>query len=517
MALANFFDKAALGASQILNSFNREEFEGHLMKNKVGIAFDETAANSIEANATLDLLVRLTARLYPDLQIIDQKSKNSKLATELEECAKSINPQINLSRKTSPNICVVVGATRFENKNCKCLYIGSDGWLAKFSTNGPVGSGNSIIPFGAGAAACFGAANLFRTVFKHQLKKANCDESFAISLFDYSLTNIDAKDTGPSIDKVKLDPTLLVGIGAIGNATIWTLGQIKSLNGELQVIDAQNIDLSNLQRYVLSNQSHFNNQELKVSIAKKYLSKTKLKVIEQPSTWQEYIKSNHNVKLKKIAICVDSAQDRILVQASLPKKIFNAWTQPSSLGVSRHLNFIKYPCLMCLYIPDQKKKSRSEIISESLGIPQFERLVRGYLAMDKPIDRPILEIISTAKNIPIDTLVQYEGNSMEIFYSDLICGGTMLRLAPNSQYSEIEVPSPFESALAGILLAVEIIIDAGKLRNNELPTLARFNLLRPISKHILEIQHKHQSGRCICQDPIFIESYSRKWLEPLKI
>ena len=77
--------------------------------------------------------------------------------------------------------------------------------------------------------------------------------------------------------------------------------------------------------------------------------------------------------------------------------------------------------------------------------------------------------------------------------------------------TKAEVPSAFESALAGILLASEIVIDVTQLRKTPIPSISRINLLRPISKYINENQTKHHLGRCICQDDDFRDVYLEKW------
>lgn len=511
MGMGNFFDKAALGAAQILKGFDRKNFEEILMNQRIGIVFDKVAAESHEGRATLDLLVRLTARLYPNLQIINLNDNNVKLLKKLEECAKSINPEINLSKSEEATINLIVGNTTYQTgKNTK-FYIGSDEWIAKLSTTKPVGSVNSNNPFGAGAAACFGAANVFRMVFKNQLTKGECDKDFSVSLFDYIKSNTYLKNNGPKLDKIHLDETQLIGIGAIGNSVIWALGNIPGLIGKLEIIDNQEIDLTNLQRYVLASQGDVNKS--KVILAKEFMSNSQLTIKEQPYSWEKYVQNRKDWLIKKVAVCVDSAKDRIIVQSSLPKKIFNAWTQPASIGVSRHLDFINNACIVCLYLPDSKKKNKSEMIAESLGLSEHEPLIRRFIATQTPVDEMILSLVSNANSIPLNELEGYKGKHMEIFYSEVVCGGVLMRLNPNAQeIPEIEVPSAFESALAGILLASEIIIDAGNLRNKNLPSISKFNLLRPLSSYLLEDQHKHHSLRCICQDPIFQKSYKKKWL-----
>lgn len=510
MGLAKFFDKAALSAAQILKGFERKKFEEHLNKYCIGIAFDSDAAASNEGIATLDLLVRLISRLYPVLQLIDLDKKNLDFLEQLKSCALSINSNISLPSNKTPTICIVVGNTKYVKKGCKTLYLGSDGWVAKFSEKGPMGSGISSNPIGAGASACFGAANLFKLVFEDQLHRATVDNDFSLSLFDFVKSDRPLKDSGPAIDHILLNNTQIVGLGAIGNAVLWTLGHCPSLKGNIDLIDHQDIDLSNLQRYVLATEADIAKQ--KVHVAKQYLKNSKLSITEKPYTWQEYIQQKEHKELNRIALCVDSAKDRIIVQSSLPKKIFNAWTQPGSLGVSRHYNFLKDPCICCLYMPDEKKKSYSELIAESFGLMPQERLLRSYIATQKPVDRIILDLISESKGIPIEDLLPFEGKYMEVFYSEVVCGGVLMKLENKSEsIPQIEVPSAFESALAGILLAAEIIIDAGNIERETIPTLSRFHLLKSLNYPVLEVQTKHHSGRCICQDQIFKEVYIEKW------
>ena len=258
MALANFFDKAALGAAQVLKAFDRKRFEQILGQNKIGIVFDNMAARSHEGRATLDLIVRLTARLYPDLQIFDISNENNEYQKKLEECAVLINPAINLSKSEPTSINIIVGNTEYVNSANGNFYIGSDGWIAKLSTTKPMGCGDSQNPFGAGASACFGAANAFRMVFKDQLLKGDCDKDFSLSIFDFVKSNDIVQNNGPNIDNIFIDETHIVGIGAIGNAVIWALANIPNLTGELVIIDHQEIELSNLQRYSLANQHDIN-------------------------------------------------------------------------------------------------------------------------------------------------------------------------------------------------------------------------------------------------------------------
>src|SRR5205807_1881736 len=99
-----------------------------------------------------------------------------------------------------------------------------------------VGCGNSRLPFAAAAAACLAAGNVFRTVFRDQIQHADLDREVEWSLVqDISAIQTTTKDLG----EVDLGETFLVGLGAIGSATTWTLARMSDLVGDLHLIDPE--------------------------------------------------------------------------------------------------------------------------------------------------------------------------------------------------------------------------------------------------------------------------------------
>ena len=82
------------------------------------------------------------------------------LARSLSRHARSINPAIEIGAELEQaTVCLGVGDTAAAAA-VPTIYLGSDGWVARLSSTEPVGSGRTTNPFGAGAAACFGAAEL---------------------------------------------------------------------------------------------------------------------------------------------------------------------------------------------------------------------------------------------------------------------------------------------------------------------------------------------------------------------
>ncbi len=182
MALANFFAKSALSAAEIIQGASVDFLARHLDSQIVGIAFDSEAAESAEGRCTLGLLVNLLARFYPKLAIVDLDGRNGDFARALGSHASGINPNIEIQAGSDGvAVMIVVGATRAIAPTV--FYAGSDGWIAKFAVGGPAGCGRSALGFGAGMAACIGAANVFRAVFRRELA-SDTDDDLAISLID---------------------------------------------------------------------------------------------------------------------------------------------------------------------------------------------------------------------------------------------------------------------------------------------------------------------------------------------
>lgn len=514
MALANFFDKTALGSAQVLAGFDRTEFEKTLLGNPVEIVFDKNGWSSSEGSMTLDLLTRLLARLYPSLVFRNPDGTGCDFLKKLEQLAMSINPKIKLD-EGSGTVIVVVGNIAQNMKGRPVFYLGSKNWTSFFSIKGPVTSHDFINSFGAGAAACFGAANVFREIFKKQLLYGHVDTDFTMSMFSFKKNG--NPDEDPILNSCAITDTTLAGVGAVGNAFLWTLSNLDAA-GNLDIVDHQQVDLSNLQRYVLTDQTSITKD--KVEYVTEFFKSSRLTFTKKPFTWQEYVQERNNWQLQRVAVAVDSVEDRIAIQGALPQKIFNAWTQPEALGVSRHLHFLDDPCLVCLYLPSGKRKSRSEEVAENLGLlgPQNELIIRGYLAQNKPVDAHLIGLIVVAKNVQSSELMKYVGSNINVFHSEVACGGVLMNLAKDTgdNNTMLQVPSAFESALAGIMLAAEIVIDCNNMMRAQ-PTVTRFNLMRPVSDYLLEEYQKHASGKCICKDKHFRNAYRNKYVTPHQI
>ncbi|WP_317898933.1 E2 ligase fold family C protein [Aurantibacillus circumpalustris] len=518
MAIAKYFSKDLLAINQLINS-SQDSLEKILSSTKVGIGFDKNGAETKEGAFALDLITRLLARLYPNLSIIDLSKSNGKKVSALHKLAKNINSNIGLTDTLDDlDVLIVAGQTNKKPKiKGKLLFIGSDNWIGNFSLNGTISFGDSNNPFGPGVAACIGAANLFRVVFHEFFQDKGLDKNLTFSPLTCS---IDDSIHNPKLKSVDLKDVSIVGIGAIGNGAIWALSKLENLTGSLNLIDSEKVSISNLQRYVMFDENDI--EQKKVEVALKKFSSPKLKVNLHFGNWSSYLKERGDYNVHVVGVAIDNKKDRIGIQSSLPRKIINSYTEANLLGISRHNEFGVTACLACGYIPTQQERNYISEVAENCNIPQYVNLVKDYLNLDIPVETPriqntgsILDVIAQANTIQRGELDQFHGKKISQFYSEFVCGGISLSLSNSSRISNVDAPLAFQSAMAGILLAAEIIIDAGGYRNSPIKQVTHIHPLNIFNKnnpfnHQLK---RDDTGRCVCSDNVFINQYKAKWQE----
>ena len=509
MALANFFDKAAVAAAQALQGLDYASLTESLKARVVGLAFDDRALTRPEGKLAFELAINLLARLYPRLIIIPASGRAEEAVENFISIAHSINPDIEIGEDGATAAAILaVGETEVKT-TAPVVYMGSEGWVARISSRGPVGSGDSLNPFGAGAAACFGAANIFRLLFGAHLREGKVDTAFSLSLLDYDPQA--PKPYNPPLKSIGLGESYLVGLGAVGNGALWALAKTPELTGVLHLIDHESVELSNLQRYVLTTQGEVD--ESKVLLAAKQFADTKVEARPHKQKWGEYLRNVSAWNFERIAVAVDNAEDRQAIQAALPKWVVNAWTQPGDLGVSRHGFLGDDACLTCLYFPNEMGKHLDQIVASAIGLPEAYLEVRALLHTNAPIGRDLVMRAASAMGVPLEPLLPFESEPICVFYARAICGGAVLRLGGTvgGSHRMAAVPLAFQSALAGIMLAAELVAHAGGLRSVAFPATTKIDLLRPLGSHLSLHIRKHRSGYCICQDKDYIKAYREKY------
>lgn len=510
MPLAPFFDKAALAASHVLRGLDRAQFEHILEDSPIALAFDASVNTCSEARVALDLCANLLARLYPTIVLAPIGDNVDAVLSDIQKTIKGINTdvrlEVNASLSERPvSATIVVGEMVFATA-APAFYVGSNGWIALFSTSCPMPSGRSNNPFGAAAAACFAVANVFRHVFRESLQSESDSEIAFCTLHHVSHSAADC--SGPTLS-VDLGNAHLIGAGAIGNAFIWALVRVGDVRGTLHVVDPERVALADLQRYVLTQMDHVSME--KTALAESCLPEGSGMLIRGHSAlWGQYLAQRATPwRLDGVALAVDSARDRYSTQAALPRQIYNAWTQTGDLGISRH-RFGETACVMCLYLPTDKQKNEDQLVAEAIGLPNRVIEVRVLLHNGVPVGETLVRDIATALSLPADELVPFASLALRQFYSQVICGGVSLRLQKKGDgagsRTDTHVPMAFQSALAGVLLAATLCADSAGLPVPR-ETKTAIDLLRPLGTDVLVPVARDGTGRCICHDRDFLEFF----------
>lgn len=509
MGLAPFFDRARQSAAQVLRDIDADAFERRLGEVVVTLAFDAQAATSAEGLASLDMAARLIARLYPRVRVRSLDGDDA-LADELIELMRTINPNLEIVAETGTElqVAVVAGGTKLETD--ATVYMGSDRWIARVSTVAPVQSGGSPNPFAAGAAACIAMANVFRAVFALWIAKPGLDGDVTFSLLNFEMGDLAANnDLRGGLD---LGLVQLVGVGAIGNAFVWAMSRLRGVKGKLHLIDHETIDLTNLQRYLLTAMTDVDAS--KVALAASVLKDCGIEAQTFATTWAGYVVQVGHHRFDRVAVALDTVRDRVQVQSSLPRRVYNAWTQAGDLGISRHGFDGNEACLACLYLPTGKRRNEDEIVAEELGFRTQEQIlrVRAMLHLGMPVEEPFVREIAANIGANVDALLPFSDLPLRAFRQKAICGNAILRAADGAS-PELEVPMAFQSALAGVMLAAEIVASTPEVRTAQPATRSVVDLMRALPGRISfpMLKRPPRPIRCICQDPDYISVYRAKY------
>jgi hypothetical protein len=495
MAIADYYARSALAASQVLAGFDEERIRAALDSVRVGVAIGTDAANCTEGRAIVDLIIRLLARLYPTL-VVRCEIGAQDAASDAMSLARKINPNIDFV--SDPTIEIAIGAALPCAGGWPRIFVGSNGWNAFVGTKESRTLGSSQNPFGAGAAACFAAANLFRWVFQGGEASLDKDSTFSV------LQNEQRQASDAPLEG-SLGEIVLVGVGAIGNAAGWALSRLP-MEGVLHIVDHQVIDLGNLQRYVLADRS--DEAGIKAEVVARYFQGN---VQSKPHALNfENFVASKGYAWPRMILALDSSRDRRATQASLPQWIANAWTQPGDLGVSSH-DFLDGACVSCLYLAGHALENEDAIIASALGIPEQLMHIRTLLHNGDGIPRVLLDSIAMAHAIPIDRLLPFEGRPLRNLYTEGFCGGAVIPLgAVGTPRQEIHVPLAHQSALAGLLLVATAVRHALGL-NRSGTHVTRIDVMRPLGSHLTQPAAKDRRGICICQDADYRDVYKSKY------
>lgn len=502
-----------------------------LLRNSIGLEkFLAETSVSLEAPPGIEehpaqlagflLTANICARTYPRLRFIAPP----RLLDECASLALKINPLCDVDKGGgSESTSLYWGGAKASAATVAIAPVGWDVMINSQNLSG-LQPANALTSMAAGA---IGANEIFRRVFANFLPSSTHKET--TSGFNI-LTLAGPDQTLPNLpEEIDIGVVHLVGAGAIGQAFLHALSAVAA-RGTLVVIDPQTITLSNLQRYILAGDSDIGLS--KVVVAETALKGSTISVMGQQSSWE--LNSRERSSASTLCVAVDTEALRVAIQASLPRRIYNAWTQPADIGWSRHESFGEDPCLACLYWPTRARPNYHELIARALR--EHELRVLAYLSSSIPIDLPLLrgqipqllnltippeaeiwlsrsllEDVALRFALSSDDVQLWKAKTLIDLYHEGICGGALIRHENADLSAEVSVPLPQQSALAGIMLAVELLVsNCPELAPYRHPSMeARLDLLAGFPQ--IAARPRVPTRNCICSDVDFLARYAAKW------
>jgi hypothetical protein len=486
VAFAPFFERVygALGGHLAVS---RESLTSVLENVTVGIRIGRNPGQNDLWIA--ELSTNLLARLYPRLAI----SGSEKHCSEFREVALKINPNIEITKDAPGHTSICVGSAVDDD----AIFPRASGWVASVQ-HVPSKTGGPSNPYAAGIAAAMGCAELFRRVFL----KTGAEQDVSLSLLKFD------KNTGDNLELKPMDVgnVLFVGVGAVGNAALWAIGRHTKIEGRFWLVDPEKVELSNLQRYVLTAYSDVG--RLKVQLGEAAVAATGLLVEINECALDQFTDLHSSSDIPTTVITIDNMDGRRSAQALLPRLIVNGWTGDQALGASWHLFSRDAACLACLYHPHGQGASATDQAAKAFGL-EPDRAALLWVTR-KPLSDEDIRTAAHTLGVDEEVLVAWRGKPLGELYTDVVCGAVPLDVKGVGRLEM--VPLAHQSAMAGIFAAAELLKrtqpELAALSQTE-PLISWDNVLQ--STPAIWTKPRAREPGCICGDADYQKVYQKKW------
>lgn len=515
MALPTFIGRVSNAVGAVAG-IPRERLLSILEGEVVRLEFTDAVADHQPLADAAHLIANLAARLYPTIELAGP----DRVVEECGEIASGINPDIDLQAAPSSRSPHVL---RFGPNGGFCsdgVSVQPSGWSVYVDRDPP--HEEPPVSFAALGAACVGAAELFRTVFAPYLGPRGRKERQPGAL---DLLTLEEPRPDPSLSRevdfsaLDLGSLHLAGAGAIGQACVLALAACGA-RGEMTVVDPEAVELSNLQRYVLTTIEDVN--ESKADLAAKVLATGGWRATPVETVWGADAQSDPGRRC--VLVALDSAAGRLGVAAGLHARTYNAFTQPADLGWSRHELFGSEPCLACLYYPDRRRPSEDELVAQALHQPRLR--VLSYFATNAPVGVPlpgvaeaagmpappdaarwtsvsILEDLVRSGRLAESEASEWAARTIGQLYTEGLCGGGVVSF-DGTLHDQAVVPLAHQSALAGVMLALlPVAATVPELRARRPSAIeGRIDLNRGLPQVVA--RPRTRTHGCICSDTAYV-------------
>ena len=409
--------------------------------------------------------------------------------------------------KEKADLTIVFGNKKISTK--KAYYISSSGWSIYISHIQPCKWKNFIEnPLSAFYVGALMVGEIFKYLIKDYVKVDLLNE------FIYDFIH-HGKENQPILEP-KLpnyfDLNLaIIGCGAVGQAIGLALKELE-IRGKIIHIDYDVIDQSNLQRYPLAFKENVG--RLKTEQLSSYLvnnGNLLLNSFEINTEFRIAISEyNINTRIEDVFISVDNKRARLDLQATLPKMIWNVWTDTNEktlrYGFGKHDFQDIYECIACAYYPDGEIPKQIELNSKLLGLSEKEikkRIKNGDKFKEKDLNY-LFENFTVPQN-QVQNLKRLIGTPIkDALHGE--CGVFNVKLSEKHE----PTPAPHVPTLAGVNAVIQYVlskIDSEKYGRNIF--IGEYDAFSYPNENCMI--KKKRNKNCVCNDEIYQQAYRKKW------
>jgi len=434
------------------------------------------------------------------------------LLLSLKTMHKSVKPPVKLfinQRRSSTGFACHITIGSGEPLPMEGLWVGCNNWVAAISPVEAQDLSDLINPVGAYAVATLAASEAWKRILLplqneiRSMKITPMDKPLFFSTLDYSQRSDGPNPTLP--EDADIGRLTIVGLGAGGGAAGFTLASLPGLRGLINLIEPDEVELSNLNRYVFADNTDVTQKRPKVDCVRDLFGRNpRIRV----KTWFKPYSEINNDLIKEdhchVIAAVHSHNARYEIQYETPKVLWDGGATDQGDFFIWRIILGETQCMFCKHPRTQgePEREKAEQLSKLLGL-EPEIWLRKATNNEVFTEEEIKMIERRFNGRKLDFDIPRLGQRYSGWFTNQ-CGRLEL-----PELDE-EIPIPFAPVMAGILLAGEAMKERffpdhvlrGYYWNN---LTARFN------PHILPRQRAPKEDCTFCKDPIFLEQYKRRW------
>ncbi|MGH2899990.1 MAG: ThiF family adenylyltransferase, partial [Solirubrobacteraceae bacterium] len=335
------------------------------------------------------------------------------------------------------------------------IHVDGSGWISYVGTEPPATlPDETTVTIGPLSAACRAASRVYQRLLGDLLTTEPAAPRSWWNALTLQPLDTAPEHVGPSLHAPAID-ALLMGAGSIGGATVYALARTPDVTGRLDIIDPQTLEARNALKALLARHQDVTAGASKAHVAARELAGLAgLTVNPEPVTLAQWVAARPADQPLPVVLCaVDSIAARRELQDHGPLDVLNAACGDLDATVSAHRTD-DGPCVYCLHIENvlDGESTRMRIIARDTGIP--ERTVAELLTRSVPLTATHLRAIEQHRGVPSGALAHWQNRTLDDLFREWILYGEA-RVSDGD--ASAAVTAPFVTALAGILLAGELL------------------------------------------------------------